>query len=100
MSPALTAFVIRRWHNAAQRDLANEPSSAVTRWRISPSPLEPGHFIGLPRAHWRVELIRVRGSEPVTSTLEACNAQGRLAVPAALADRPLAAEARRWVAAG
>jgi protein ImuA len=100
MSPALTAFVIRRWHNAAQRDLANEPSSAVTRWRISPSPLEPGHFIGLPHAHWRVELIRVRGSEPVTSTLEACNAQGRLAVPAALADRPLAAEARRWVAAG
>jgi len=30
-----TAFVIRRWRNAAQRDLANEPSSAVTRWRIS-----------------------------------------------------------------
>jgi hypothetical protein len=64
----VTAFVNRRWHNAAQRDLANQPSSAVTRWRISPSPLDPGHVLGLPRARWRLELIRVRGGEPVTST--------------------------------
>jgi protein ImuA len=96
----VTALVIRRWHNATQRDLANEPTSAVTRWRISPSPLGPGRFVGLPRARWRLELIRVRGGEPVTSTLEACDAQGRLAVPAALADRPVAAEAGWRVAAG
>jgi protein ImuA len=93
-------LVIRRWHHKAQRDLANEPTSAVTRWRISPSPLEPRRFVGLPRARWRLELIRVRGGEPVTSTLEACDAQGRLAVPAALADRPLAAEAGQRLAAG
>jgi protein ImuA len=96
----VAAFVIRRWHHVGQRDLANEPSSAVTRWRISPSALEPGHFVGLPRARWRLELIRARGGEPVTSTLEACDAQGRLAVPAALADRPLAAETARRAAAG
>jgi protein ImuA len=96
----VAAFVIRRWHNAAQRDLANEPTSAVTRWRVSPSPLEPGRFVGLPRARWRLELFRVRGGEPVTSSLEACDAQGCLAVPAPLADRPLAAEAGRRAAAG
>src|SRR3954447_5072256 len=88
----VTALVIRRWHTRAQRALADQPSSAVTRWRISPCAGEDGRFDRLPRARWTLELLRARGSDPHSWIVEACDAQGRLALPAAMADRPLAAE--------
>jgi protein ImuA len=94
----VTALVIRRWHTRAQRALADQPSSAVTRWRISPYAGEDGRFERLPRARWQLELLRARGSDPHSWILEACDAQGRLALPAAMADRPLAAEELRAAA--
>ncbi|MCC8978909.1 ImuA family protein [Bradyrhizobium acaciae] len=95
----VTAFAIRRWYNSAEKALIGEPNAAATRWRVSPSPSPQDGFDGLQRQHWKVELLRVRGGDPHSWILEACDAQGRLAVPAALADRSVATQARRLVAA-
>jgi protein ImuA len=95
----VTAFVIRRWRTAVERSLAAESTAAATRWRISPSPSPPSGFEGLPRQQWQVELMRARGGEPRSWILEACDAEGCLALPAAVADRP-AAEGTRRAAAG
>ncbi len=73
-----------------------QPNAAYSRWRIAALPSAPLSVPGLGRARWRVELARCRGGQPASWELEACDAQGRLAVPAALADRPAAAQPGRW----
>jgi protein ImuA len=95
----VTALVLRRWRTADERHATDEPNAACTRWRISPQPA-PGHFDGLDRARWLVELMRARGGDPQSWILEACDATGHLALPAALALRPAAAEEARRAAAG
>jgi protein ImuA len=60
----VSALAIRRWWNANERALSEEPSAARTRWRISPSPSRTSGFEGLPRQQWKVELLRVRSGEP------------------------------------
>jgi protein ImuA len=96
----VTALVMRRWHSANERALADEPTSALTRWRISPHPSPALNVLGLSRPRWHVELIRCRGAEPHAWSLEACDAQGRLALLAPMADRPLAEKESRRAAAG
>lgn len=63
-----------------------EPSAAATRWRIGCVP-SPRPEAGLARARWSVELVRRRGGQPFSLVLEACDHEGRLAVPAPAADR-------------
>ncbi|MBV9776936.1 MAG: damage-inducible mutagenesis protein [Acetobacteraceae bacterium] len=75
----------------------DEPSAAVTRWRVaslpSPPPLpEAPDTPGLARARWRLDLVRARGGEPGSWIVEACDAKGRLALAAGLDDRPASAE--------
>jgi protein ImuA len=89
-SSGVTAFIFRRTSNPEQ--LA-EGSAAVTRWRISAHPSEVLGLPSLARPRWRVALERVRGAEPKSWIVEACDAQGRLAIPADLVDRPAAQEA-------
>jgi hypothetical protein len=48
---------------------------------------------GVGRARWLVELIRCRRGESATFKLEACDAKGRLALPAELAHRPASGRA-------
>jgi protein ImuA len=96
----VTAILIRRWHKATERAQASEPNAAATRWRISPHPSPQKHFDGLDRQHWHVELLRARGGEPCSWILEACDATGHLALPAALAERPAAADEARILRAG
>jgi protein ImuA len=62
----------------------------MTRWRVSVLPSEPMPVAGVGRARWLVELIRSRAGECAEFELEACDATGRLALPADLADRPAA----------
>jgi protein ImuA len=69
------------------------PSAAMTRWRIGCVPSAPLDVPGLGRARWAVELVRQRGGNPFSLILEACDEAGRLALPAATADRA-AAEGR------
>jgi protein ImuA len=88
------AFALRRFTRAPGPALA-EPNAAVTRWRIAPLPSPPPiphapDVPGLARARWRLDLVRCRGGAPATWTVEACDAQGRLALSADLPDRQAA----------
>jgi protein ImuA len=62
------------------------PNAARSRWRITPLPSTPLTAPGIGRARWKVELTRCRGGVPDCWIMEACDAQGYLAVPAELAD--------------
>lgn len=84
------AFVFRR----AVRDTETGGSAAVTRWRVRTTPSENLGIPSLGRPRWRLSLERARGGDPQHWIVEASDAQGRLALPAELVDRPLA-EARR-----
>ncbi len=75
------ALMLRRWKRMAA-DPLGQPSAAVTRWRIGPVPSAALPVPGIPRARWRVELARQRGGDPFTWTLEAPDAEARLALPA------------------
>lgn len=92
------ALTLRRWSAAGMTD----PTAARTRWRLTalPSAPAPGAGRGVGRPRWRLELVRCRGGEPADFIMEACDAQGRLGVPADLADRPAPAQRSRRTAAG
>jgi protein ImuA len=83
------ALLLRRWRKAGQDPLV-EGSTAITRWRIGSAPSAPLPVDGIGRARWHVELARQRGGTGFSLLLEACDAQGRLALPALSADRPAA----------
>ena len=88
----VTAFILRR---AAKADALIEGSAAQTRWRVTASPRADLGIPALARPRWSVALERVRGAEPKSWIVEACDAQGRLALPAILVDRPDQQEAWR-----
>jgi len=89
------AFVFRR---ASRPELAAEGTAAVTRWRIAAAPSENLGIPSLGRPRWLATLERVRGGNPHSWIVEGCDASGRIALPAALVDRPAAAEDRKFVA--
>ena len=97
-------FVLRRSPRFNDPALS-APSAAATRWRItglpSPPPLSHAPDVpGLGRPLWHLQLLRCRGGEAASFVLESPDAQGRLAVPAHLADRPLAPAWPRRAAGG
>jgi hypothetical protein len=65
-----------------------QPTAAVTRWRVSALPSHPLPVPGVGRARWRLELIRCRGGESACFEVEACDAQGHLALPSDLVHGP------------
>ena len=73
------AFAIRRPRQRgddAAASLLAEPTAAATRWRVAslPSPPPLPHAPdtpGLGRARWRLDLVRCRGGEPASWTVEA-----------------------------
>ena len=80
--------------------LAVQPTASVTRWRVSVLPSEPLVVPGLSRARWLLELIRCRAGESADFEVEACDDQGRIALPSAVADRSAQTEiARRFASA-
>lgn len=83
--------LLLRQRRSRDQDPFAEPSAAWTRWRIGSAPSERLIVAGVGRSRWLVELVRQRGGEPFSMILEGCDETGRLAVPAASADR--AAEA-------
>lgn len=89
------AFVFRR---ASPLDADVAGSAAMTRWRVLAAPTEELGLPSLGRARWSVTLERARGGDPHHWIVEACDAQGRIALPAALADGSAAAEARQAAA--
>jgi protein ImuA len=78
----ILAILIRR-SPSFDDPVLNEPTAAVTSWRIAalPSPPPLPHAPdtpGLGRARWRLDLTRCRGGEPGSWIVEACDATGRL----------------------
>jgi protein ImuA len=85
-----TPVLLYRRHRTRDRCPLEQPSSAMTRWRIGCAASAPLPFAGVGRARWSVELVRQRNGNPFSLELEACDATGRLALPAAPRDRATA----------
>lgn len=85
-----TPMLLYRRHRARDRCPLEQPSSAMTRWRIGCVPSAKLPFPGVGRARWTVELVRQRNGNPFSLEVEAPDATGRLALPAAAADRAAA----------
>jgi protein ImuA len=78
----ILAILVRRSRSFDDPAL-NEPTAAVTRWRIAALPSPPAlphapDTPGLGRARWRLDLTRCRGGEPRSWIVEACDATGHL----------------------
>jgi protein ImuA len=76
------AFVLRRSGPAA-----DQHNACFSRWRIASAPSGPMIDFDMGRAFWQLDLLRCRGAEANSWTVEAPDASGRLAVPADLGDR-------------
>src|SRR6185312_13811573 len=92
----VTAFVLRRWRSVAAAEEFARTTAATTRWRIAAAPSSPLPVPGIGRPRWIVELIRSRAGECGIWEMEACDAQGCLALPGELADRSAAAADGRY----
>ena len=85
------AFLLKRPLRSGDNPLAI-PSAAVTRWCVSSEPSAPVPWGGLGGERWRLACVRQRGGEPFEIIVEAPDETGRLALPARLVDRPVAAD--------
>lgn len=90
-SDGRTPLLLYRRHRARDRCPLSEPSAAMTRWRIGCASSARLLHPGVGRARWLVELVRQRSGNPFSLELDGCDDTGRLALPAALADRAIAA---------
>ncbi len=88
-------LALRRWRRPADASDFGQPTAAQTRWRVTALPSEQLPVPGVGRARWLVELIRARAGESADFTLEACDDQGRLALPAELAERSAGPQVER-----
>src|SRR5579871_4387354 len=93
-------IALRRWRRQTEASDFGQPTAATTRWRVSALPSTPLPAAGVGRPRWFVELIRCKAGECADFELEACDETGRLALPADLADRSLAAPPWQRRAAG
>ena len=83
----VTAIILRRWRSPIVATAEfGQPTAAVTRWRISALPSAPLPAPGIGRMRWRVELVRCRGGKTGVWEMEGCDEEGRLGLPAHLAD--------------
>jgi protein ImuA len=80
-------IALRRWRRQADAADFGQPTASMTRWRVSVLPSEDLPIPGVGRHRWLVELIRARAGESADFEVEACDAKGRLALPADLANR-------------
>lgn len=85
-----TPMLLYRRHRTRDRCPLHAPSAGMTRWRIGCVESARLPFPGVGRSRWSVELVRQRAGNPFTLELEACDEEGRLALPAATADRAAA----------
>jgi protein ImuA len=89
-SDGKTPMLLYRRHRARDRCPLDQPSSACTRWRIGCASSGRLPHAGVGRERWSVELVRQRNGNPFSLEVEACDATGRLALPAPASDRAAA----------
>lgn len=82
------------WRRQTEATDFGQPTAAVSRWRISALSSRPLPVPGVGRARWRLELLRVRAGESADFEVDSCDAKGRLALSADLADRSAATKTR------
>lgn len=90
-SDGKTPMLLYRRHRSRERCPFAQPSSAMTRWRIGCVSSAQLPYPGVGRPRWSVELVRQRNGNPFSLEVDACDNTGRLALPAAIADRAIAA---------
>jgi len=90
-------LAVRRWRRQAEAAGFSQPTAAMTRWRVSAMPSTPLPVTGVGRARWRLELLRCRRGESAEFEVEACDAQGRLALPYELSYQPNLAKKRKAI---
>jgi protein ImuA len=88
------AFVLRR-----SGPSCDQHNASFSRWCVAPAPSGPMIDFEMGRACWRLDLLRCRGAEANSWTVEAPDATGRLAVPAKLGDRSAQTQERRLATA-
>lgn len=93
-------LAVRRWRRPADVSDFGHPTAAATRWRISVLPSRPLPVPGIGRPRWYLELLRCRAAESADYVVEACDAKGRLGLPADLANRLPSSDAWATSAAG
>jgi protein ImuA len=94
----VTAFLLRR-SRRFDDPVLDQPSAAVTRWRVASVPSAPPlphapDTPGLGPPRWRVDLLRCRGGEPQSWILEAFDAPDRCRLAPDLGDRQAPPERR------
>lgn len=99
-SSGVPAIAIRRWRRPGTAVAFSRPTASVTRWRVSVRPSASLPVPGIGRARWHLELVRCRGAESMEFEVEACDAKGRLALSADMADGSFPAHVRHRVLAG
>lgn len=90
----IPVLLLKRWRRCGADPLAL-PSAAASRWRIAPARSARLGVMGVARARWQVDCVRLRGGDPFSLVVEACDETGRIAVPAAARDRAAAARTAR-----
>jgi protein ImuA len=71
-------LIVRRWRRQTEASDYGNPTASTTRWRIGVLPSEPLPVVGVGRARWLAELIRVKAGECAEFELGACDAKGRV----------------------
>ena len=93
-------IAVRRWRRQAEAADFGQPTAATTRWRVTALASSPLPVPGVGRPRWFLELIRCKAGDCAEFEVEACDDEGRLALPADLADRSVASSAWERRAAG
>jgi len=91
-------IALRRWRRQSEAGDFGQPTASVTRWRVSQMPSAPLPVPGLGRARWLVELIRCRAGDSADFEVEACDDQGRIALPSKVVYRSPQKEIGRRIA--
>ncbi|MBA3898116.1 MAG: protein ImuA, partial [Sphingomonadaceae bacterium] len=86
-SDGRTPMLLYRRYRSRERCPLEQPSAAMTRWRIGCASSERLPYPGVGRGRWTVELVRQRNANPFSLQCDACDATGRLALPAATRNR-------------
>lgn len=86
------AIAIHRWRRQTEAADFGQPTASATRWRVSALPSAPLPVPGVGRPRWLLELIRCRAGESADFLVSACDAEGRLDLPADVADRSVVAQ--------
>jgi protein ImuA len=90
-------LALRRWRRQVEAAEFRQPTASTTRWRVSALPSTPLPVPGMGRARWRLQLVRCRRGESAEFEVEACDAQGRLALPYELSYQPNLAKKRKAI---